>query len=89
VGRGNLVSASAPKVVVKDTVGAGDAFMANLMAGLTRDADPPTVLATACRLGAVVASHDGATPLLPKEMIQDFRANLKTGAGSRAHTSEG
>ena len=75
--RGNLVSAPAPKVVVKDTVGAGDAFMAGLMVGLTRGADTQTVLETACHLGAVVASHDGATPLLPQETIQDFRANLK------------
>jgi fructokinase len=75
--QGNLVSAPAPKVVVKDTVGAGDSFMAGLMVGLTRGADPKTVLETACRLGAIVASHDGATPLLPQEIIQDFRANLK------------
>ena len=75
--RGNLVSAPAPKVVVKDTVGAGDAFMAGLMVGLTRGADTQTVLETACRLGAIVASHDGATPLLPQEIIQEFRANLE------------
>jgi fructokinase len=75
--RGSLFSAPAPKVVVKDTVGAGDAFMAGLMVGLTRGTDPQTVLETACRLGAIVASHDGATPLLPPEMIQEFRANLK------------
>jgi fructokinase len=75
--RGNLVSAAAPKVVVKDTVGAGDAFMAGLMVGLTRGADTQTVLETACRLGAIVASHDGATPLLPQELIQEFRVKLK------------
>jgi fructokinase len=75
--RGNLVSAPAPKVVVKDTVGAGDAFMAGLMVGLTRGAEPQTVLETACRLGAIVASHDGATPLLPQEVIQEFRVKLK------------
>jgi len=74
---GNLVTASAPKVVVKDTVGAGDAFMAGLMVGLTRQVDTQIVLETACRLGAIVASHDGATPLLPEELIQDFRAKLK------------
>jgi fructokinase len=77
--RGTLVTARAPKVVVKDTVGAGDAFMAALMVGLTRGTDPQTVLETACRLGAFVASHAGATPRLPQEMIQEFRANLKAG----------
>jgi fructokinase len=74
--QGSLVCAPAPKIVVKDTVGAGDAFMAGLMVGLTRGTDSQTVLNTACRLGAVVASHDGATPLLAPEMIQEFRSNL-------------
>jgi len=85
--RGNLVSAPAPKVVVKDTVGAGDAFMAGLMVGLTRGADPRIVLETACRLGAIVASHDGATPLLPQGIIQDFRAKLNAEASSENRTS--
>ena len=77
--RGNLVTAPAPKVVVKDTVGAGDAFMAALMVGLTRGTDPRTVLETACRLGAFVASHAGATPMLPQELIREFRAKLNAG----------
>jgi fructokinase len=80
--RSTLVCVPAPKVVVKDTVGAGDAFMAGVMVGLTRGADTQTVLETACRLGAIVASHDGATPLLPQAMIQEFRANLKAGERS-------
>jgi fructokinase len=75
--RGSLVTAPAPKVIVKDTVGAGDAFMAGLIVGLTRGADTQIVLNTACRLGAIVASHDGAIPLLPQELIREFRANLK------------
>ncbi|HEY0791002.1 MAG TPA: PfkB family carbohydrate kinase [Chthoniobacterales bacterium] len=77
--RGNFVSAPAPKVVVKDTVGAGDAFMAGLTVGLTRGTQTRTVLETACRLGGIVASHDGATPLLPQDMILDFRAQLRAG----------
>jgi fructokinase len=74
--RGQLATALAPKVVVKDTVGAGDAFMAGLIVGLTRGAGTQIVLDTACRLGAIVASHDGAIPLLPKDLIREFRANL-------------
>jgi fructokinase len=70
--RGKLVTAPAPKVVVKDTVGAGDAFMAGLMVGLTRGTDTHKVLENACRLGAYVASHDGATPLLSPEIIAEF-----------------
>ncbi|MEA3213481.1 MAG: fructokinase [Chthoniobacter sp.] len=71
--RGNLVCAPAPKVVVKDTVGAGDAFMAGLMVGLTRGTDPQKVLETACRVGAFVASHHGATPLLSPELVKEFK----------------
>lgn len=71
--RGQLITASAPKVVVKDTVGAGDAFMAGLMVGLTRGTDPQKVLENACRLGAFVASHHGATPLFPPEITRGFK----------------
>jgi fructokinase len=72
--RGNLLCASAPEVIVKDTVGAGDAFMAGLVVGLTRCANTQKTLEGACRLGAYVASHYGATPLLPPEIIQEFKA---------------
>ncbi len=67
---GSLTTTPAPHVEVKDTVGAGDAFMAGLMVGLTRGTDPRRVLENACRLGAYVASHYGATPLLPTELTQ-------------------
>lgn len=72
--RGNLVTAPAPRVVVKDTVGAGDAFMAGLMVGLTRGGDTHKILENACRLGAFVASHHGATPLFPPEIVRLFAA---------------
>ncbi len=71
--RGSLTTAAAPPVEVKDTVGAGDAFMAGLVVGLTRGTDVHTVLTHACRLGAFVASHHGATPLLPGEIKELFR----------------
>ena len=78
--RGKLVCVPAPKVVVRDTVGAGDAFMAGLMVGLTRGTDTRKVLETACRLGAYVASHHGATPLLPPEIVQEFTREAKASA---------
>ncbi len=68
--QGRLTTAPAPHVEVKDTVGAGDAFMAGLMVGLTRGTDTRRVLENACRLGAFVASHYGATPLLSPELIK-------------------
>lgn len=50
-------------VKVRDTVGAGDAFLAGLLASLLlRNETPPNALASACRLGEFVAAQDGATP---------------------------
>ncbi|MEI9894217.1 MAG: PfkB family carbohydrate kinase [Chthoniobacter sp.] len=69
---GRFTCASAPAVTVRDTVGAGDAFMAGLMAGLTRGMPTPRLLEAACRLGACVAAQDGATPLLLPELIRQF-----------------
>jgi fructokinase len=70
---GRLTTATAPHVEVRDTVGAGDAFMAGLVVGLTKGTDTYKVLEDACRLGAYVASHYGATPLLPAELTAPLR----------------
>jgi fructokinase len=54
---------SAQPVKVRDTVGAGDAFTAGLLAGLLLHHEAPaTALARACRMGEFVATQDGATP---------------------------
>lgn len=75
---GVLVSVAAPRVTVKDTVGAGDAFMAGLVLGLTRQIAPRTVLEVACELGAYVASQEGATPPLPAEIIRRITETFGT-----------
>ena len=51
-------------VVVKDTIGAGDSFLAALISGLVGPVSrtPDEILTRACRLGEFVASSDGATP---------------------------
>jgi len=50
-------------IAVRDTVGAGDAFMAGLLAGFIRHKESPeAALARACRMGEFVAARDGATP---------------------------
>lgn len=49
-------------VAVKDTVGAGDAFLAGLLGAIANGANDPTALDQAARLGAFVASQPGATP---------------------------
>lgn len=50
-------------VTVRDTVGAGDAFLAAFLAAhYLRAESPRDALASACRLGEFVAMRDGATP---------------------------
>lgn len=50
-------------VSVRDTIGAGDAFLAGFIAALlARRSSPAKALARAARLGEFVAAHDGATP---------------------------
>lgn len=62
-GPGGTVSAPAPQVTVRDTVGAGDAFMAALLLGVLAGQEThPDFLPRCCRLGAFVASQDGAVP---------------------------
>ncbi|MEO6005478.1 MAG: PfkB family carbohydrate kinase [Opitutus sp.] len=54
---------NARRIKVRDTVGAGDAFLAGLLTALfVRRAPPEAALAYACRIGEFVASQDGATP---------------------------
>lgn len=63
--RGEVVFAAAPKVTVRDTIGAGDAFTAMLTTGIVNDdasRDPEKLLRRCCALGAFVASQDGAQP---------------------------
>lgn len=50
------------EVEVRDTVGAGDAFLAILLAGLLSGADSETLLKNANRMGANVAMQSGALP---------------------------
>jgi fructokinase len=50
-------------VQVRDTVGAGDAFLATLLAGLLAGADTETLLKDANRSGADVAARFGALPI--------------------------
>lgn len=51
------------KVEVRDTIGAGDSFLAGFLAAHLQRGEPPAhSLAKACRLGEFVATCDGATP---------------------------
>ncbi|GHA40266.1 carbohydrate kinase [Salinimicrobium marinum] len=60
------------KVKVKDTVGAGDSFMAALLANLLQGEKPQTALDYACAVGALVAGEKGANPDLEPIEVRKF-----------------
>ncbi len=69
---GRTISATAPSVTVRDTIGSGDAFTAALVSGLLSSvtlAEPQKLLTDACALGAYVASQDGPQPNYKREMV--------------------
>jgi len=53
-----------------DTVGAGDSFLAGLIANLSKEIAPQKALEYACATGAFVASKKGAVPNYDKKDIQ-------------------
>jgi fructokinase len=57
-------------VKVKDTVGAGDSFLATLIDSLLRNKSSQDAINLACAVGALVASKDGANPIVSSEDIQ-------------------
>lgn len=64
------------KVEVADTVGAGDAFLAALIAGLLEERPPQQILNKACAIGAFVASHRGANPVYDADRIRQIEAAI-------------
>ncbi len=67
------------KVKTQDTVGAGDSFLAALVSQLLQAVNPKDALAFACAMGALVASEEGANPIIPKEKVE---ALLRFGGAS-------
>ena len=61
--QGRWAEQSGYEVEVRDTVGAGDAFLAVLLAGLLEGADDRVILRHANLIGAYVATQFGAVPL--------------------------
>ena len=62
------------KVNAVDTVGAGDAFLAGLIASFLKGKTPEEAVAFACATGAFVASKAGATPKYNLEEIDAILA---------------
>jgi len=60
---------SAP-TIVKDSVGAGDAFAALCAVGLLRDVPLEKIVQVAAKRAAFVCTQDGGTPNVPKELLE-------------------
>ncbi|MCG1037596.1 carbohydrate kinase family protein [Polaribacter sargassicola] len=60
------------KVDVVDTVGAGDSFLASLIDKLLKEFSPQESINFACAMGALVASCEGANPIINQEKIENF-----------------
>jgi fructokinase len=60
------------KVVVNDTIGSGDAFLAGLLSHLTQGKTPEESLQFACAMGSLVATHQGATPVISSEQVNQM-----------------
>jgi fructokinase len=56
-------------VRVKDTVGAGDSFLASLLSQLMAKNKPQQALDISCAVGAFVASREGANPKISEADI--------------------
>jgi len=68
----------APTIV--DSVGAGDAFLAGLLASRLRGLTPAEALEAGCKLGAFVASEPGATPRHDPIVIASLAQRTAEGA---------
>ena len=58
------------KIVVADTVGAGDSFLATLICQMLAGTDSQIALNYACAVGGLVASKQGANPKVSTEEIE-------------------
>ncbi|MFA7288119.1 MAG: carbohydrate kinase [Melioribacteraceae bacterium] len=65
------------KVTVRDTVGAGDSFLAALIKGFLQDKSNEELLEDANLLGAYVVTKDGPTPILNFDRIEKIRKERK------------
>lgn len=58
------------EVEVVDTIGSGDSFLASFISNFLKNTPVQNALLEACAMGALVATHHGASPIISKEEIQ-------------------
>ncbi|MBO0358448.1 carbohydrate kinase [Hymenobacter sp. BT186] len=71
---GQLYRSPGVSVEVKDTIGSGDSFLAALLKGWLAGQEPGDMLRFACATGALVATHQGATPAFTETDVQELLA---------------
>jgi len=71
---GQLHQAPGLVVEVRDTIGSGDAFLAALLRGWLAGTEPGAMLRFACAAGALVATHQGATPAITPADVNSLLA---------------
>lgn len=59
------------KITVADTVGAGDSFLATIVSKLLNGSSPQEAIDRACAIGAIVASKNGANPVVSTDDIEE------------------
>jgi len=75
--QGTLYRNNGYPVIVADTVGAGDSFLASLISSLLTGNDPQKALDLACAVGALVAEAPGANPVISYERAEQMALEHK------------
>ena len=70
--QGIFYSQSGYPVEVQDTIGSGDSFLAMFLKEYIQGTPIPEALRKACAVGALVATHKGATPSLSESELENF-----------------
>ncbi|NBB29233.1 carbohydrate kinase [Cellulophaga sp. BC115SP] len=65
------------KVVVADTIGSGDSFLAGFLKNILNGKSSEYALNFACAIGAVVASHSGANPAISEADIEEVMVGVR------------
>lgn len=73
---GKLYNNSGFPITVADTVGAGDSFLASLISQLLSNGKPQHAIDFACAIGSIVASNEGANPIIKEEEINQYLDTL-------------
>ncbi|GAA3517114.1 carbohydrate kinase [Aquimarina addita] len=60
------------QIIVVDTVGAGDSFLASLINKLLKGVSPQEAIDFACAVGALVASREGANPQISEQDVNEL-----------------